>query len=85
MLAAVGKGVYAPAIENSYPILYRFIKGSEPIRLDKALPREIGQVPALPRLGTRSDYPLVMQDIEEALMPAGLYGWNDSLFSLPRA
>jgi hypothetical protein len=87
MLAAVGRDVYALAVEDSFPVLYRFPKDGPPVRLAGALPREIAdrRLPTLPNLVVGSDYRLVMKTVEESRMPAGLYGWNNSLFVLYRA
>jgi hypothetical protein len=86
MLAAVGKDVYALVVENDTPILYRFRKGQKPEPLANTFPREIAnrQIPALPNFVNYWDYPLVMRAVEDSVMPAGLYGWNGSLFLLYR-
>ena len=57
-----------------------------PERLPNTLPREIAnrQLPAFPNFVHHWDYRVVMQVMEESLMPAGLYGWNGSLFILYR-
>jgi hypothetical protein len=86
MLGAVGRDVYALGVEDSFPVLYRFRKDQKPVRMVNALPKEIAdrRLPALPNLMVSSDYPQVMKTVEESLMPAGLYGWQGSLFLLYR-
>jgi hypothetical protein len=81
--AALGDTAFILAMEES-PRIYRNEKGSADLEPLEAKPPSFGRRPDLPESPTKLDYHDLMQSVEQAKMPAGLFGWKNDLYVLNR-
>lgn len=78
-VTAIGNTAYIVLMENGFS-LWRYEKGRglEEMEVLRALYPLSEPAPALPSFRSRTDYVLLMRELEEISMPTGIYSWRGS-------